>query len=932
MDAHVTLQAALAGFTDESRQHRLSLPGSPPVVVERWQGREALSEGFDYWVDVLCSDAGLPLQDWLAQPAHLQTQDADGGPILRSGLVNEAELLGSDGGLARYRVRLVGWSWWLSQGRHSRIFQDLSVREIVEAVFADYAPQASWRWSEEVGDFLAQARPRGYCVQYRESDMDFVARLLAEEGIGWRMECAEEAPAGHRMVLFSDSSLQDRYAAGSVRYHRADATEASDSLQLLGKRRRLGATRLTLLSSSYARVAASTAQLPVHGGGGQSLREVYDPVGEYAFASAAEAERHAGLMAQAHEARLSPWEGEGSVRGFRAGEWFAVSQWPHGEAPELLLTAITHAAVNNLPLDARKAARDLLGEVDAPLAIGTTVRERAEAVGYANRFEAVERAQPWRPVLDDATGALLNPRPTAPGYQTARVVGPDAGVSPSGSQEVHADAQGRIRVKFHFQDGGGESVSQDSTWLRVAQRYAGPGVGSQFLPRIGQEVLVGFLGGDIDRPVVLGALYNGRGEAGVPATPGGRSAETDTSLYAQAGDATPSAQANLAGGHAPAWHAAGGGEDGHRHPGALWGVQSREWGGSGHNRLVFDDSDQQLRVQLATTQAHSQLTLGHLLHQADNYRGSFRGEGFELRSDAWGAVRGQRGLWLSSYGHAGSAPAGEATQPVALLKQLQTLGRTFSQAAGTHATTKLAAHEGAGQANASLLIPDQAPLQALLTSASTVVPGASFDEAQHSAGERSAAPGDGKVPHSGDALLGLAAPAGIGLVAGQGLSWSVGETLTLASGRHSEGAVAGQARLHSGQSIGLLAAAVQGGESQAHSLSVVSGEGELDLQAQNDALRVQAQGALKMVSATAALELAAGKTIKLATAGGASITIEGGNISIACPGSITVHASKKSFVGPTTLNRSFVAWPKSELNAPCMAQAAATNSAFIRVD
>ncbi|HBK45383.1 MAG TPA: type VI secretion system tip protein VgrG, partial [Xanthomonadaceae bacterium] len=392
-------------------------------------------------------------------------------------------------------------------------------------------------------------------------------------------------------------------------------------------------------------------------------------------------------------------------------------------------------------------------------------------------------------------------------------------------------------------------------------------------------------------------------------------------------DARPSAQANLAGGHAPAWHAAGGGDDGHRHPGALWGVQSKEWGGSGHSRLLFDDSDQQLRVQLATTQAHTQLSLGHLIHQADNYRGSFRGEGFELRSDAWGAIRGQRGLWLSSYGHAGTAPAGEAPQPVALLKQLQTLGKTFSQAAGTHLTTRLAAHEGVAQPNTSRLVADQAPLQALLTSASTTVPGDSYDRAQEAAAERSAAPGEGKVPHSGDALLGLAAPAGIGLVAGQGLTWSVGETLTLASGQHSEAAVAGNARLHSGQSLGLLAAAVEGGQSEANSLSVVSGEGELDIQAQSDAIRVQSQGALKMVSASAQLELAAGKTIRLATAGGASITIEGGNISVACPGSITVHAGRKSFVGPAQQSVPLPLFPQS-VCVECMLKAARAGAPF----
>src|SRR5690606_24440045 len=101
----------------------------------------------------------------------------------------------------------------------------------------------------------------------------------------------------------------------------------------------------------------------------------------------------------------------------------------------------------------------------------------------------------------------------------------------------------------------------------------------------------------------------------------------------------------------------------HRNAAALWGLKSKEWGGDGHSRLVFDDSDDQLRLQLATTHQASQLNLGHLVHQADNYRGSFRGEGFELRSDAWGTVRAQSGLWLSAYGTAGETPAGEAVAP-----------------------------------------------------------------------------------------------------------------------------------------------------------------------------------------------------------------------------------------------------------------------------
>ncbi|WP_237656343.1 type VI secretion system Vgr family protein [Xanthomonas translucens] len=922
MEALNALISQAALLSDSGRLYRLQLPGGDVQVVERWSGSERLSEGFVWWVDVLSTQAGLSLEAWLGRRATLYTRLADGGESPRTGLIHEAYELGSDGGLARYRVGLVPWTWWLSQGRHSRVFQERTLVQIVEAVFADYAPMASWQWSEEVTGFLAQARPRSDCVQYRESDLDFVQRLLAEEGLGWRLQEADQSPGGHQLVVFADSAAQPQDPSsaqgGGLRYHRSDATEAADSVLALGATRRLGSGRLTVLSEDVKTRQARSAQLPLHGGGRQSLREVYEPVGMDAFASAQEADRYAELMAQAQEAQWSPWQGRSTVRTLRAGTWFTLTQAPQqGQAPpaQLLLTRVWHAGINNLPVDVRAALQAQLGAApawpDASAVAARSTWAQAEAVGYGNAFEAVDRQQPWRPVLADGTGARLNPRPTAPGYQSAIVVGADG--STSGSQEVYADALGRIRVRFHFQHAASAPAAQDSTWLRVAQRYAGPGVGSQFLPRIGQEVLVGFLEGDIDRPVVLGALYNGKGEAGVPATPGGASAEADTRLYAQAGDGRPSAQGNLAGGHAPAWHGAGGGADNHRNATALWGVQSKEWGGAGHRRLVFDDSDQQLRLQLATTQAATQLNLGHLIHQADNYRGSFRGEGFELRTDAWGAVRATSGLWLSSYGRS-SGPAGEATQPSALLSQLQTLGKTFSQAAATHQTVTLAAHEGVGQANHSKLIPDQAPLQALLTSVKTTVPGTVYADAKGAAAERSASPGDGRVPHTGDALLGLAAPAGIGVVAGQGLSWSVGETLTLASGAGSEAAIAGDARLHSGQAIGVLAAAVDGGQTQAHSLSLVSGEGALDVQAQSDEVRVQSKEGLKLISANAEVELAAGKTIHLAVAGGASVTIEGGNITFACPGTITVHASKKSFVGPVHLSRELNRWTDTKFD------------------
>ncbi|MCD7100429.1 type VI secretion system Vgr family protein, partial [Stenotrophomonas sp. MMGLT7] len=467
----------LAGLEQQTRLHRLDLDGAPhELVVERWSGAERLSGDSTWWVDFVATEADLALEDWLGRRATLSTRLSGGGEAARSGLVHEAHLLGSDGGLARYRVGIVPWTWWLGQGRHSRVFQERTLTEIVEAVLAGYAPQAVWAWSEEVPGFLAQARPRSYCVQYRESDADFVWRLLAEEGLGWRIEEHAEAPAGHRLVIFADSAAQPQDAGsardGGVRFHRSDATEAADSVQAFGARRKLGSGRLTLLSEDYKTRSAVSAQLPLHGGGGTSLREQYEPVGMYAFADAGEAERYAGLLAQAAESQWSGWQGRSTARTFRAGTWFALTQLPGAEsAQQLLLTRVQHAGVNNLPVDLRQALQARLGPSpawpEAEAAASRETWEQAEAVGYANAFEAIERARPWRPVLADGTGARLNPWPTAPGYQSAVVVGAE------GAQqgEVHADTLGRIRVKFHFQQGE-QADDRNSCWIRVAQRYA----------------------------------------------------------------------------------------------------------------------------------------------------------------------------------------------------------------------------------------------------------------------------------------------------------------------------------------------------------------------------------------------------------------------------------------------------------------------------
>ncbi|HRO28350.1 MAG TPA: phage late control D family protein, partial [Luteimonas sp.] len=341
--------AALARYAGADRLYGLEGKAIPAdCAVERWQGWEQLSLGFEWWVDVLSSDASWDLQALLGNCATLTTRLADGDSARRSGVIREASCLGGDGGLVRYRLCLVPWTWWLTQGRHSRVFQDQTVIGIAEAVFAGYAPLAQWQLSDEVGPFIAQAHPRSYCVQYRESDFDFVSRLLAEEGLGWRWEEDESAPAGHRLVIFADSAIQPEdplATGGGIRFHRDDATEASDTIQAIGTSRRIGPAKLSVLGSDYRSVQSVAAQLPLGTDGAPVYGEDYDPAGAYAFADRGQADRLARLSGEAREAGLQRWSGQGGVRSFRAGTAFTLTDAPRNAAviDSFFLQSLRHA-------------------------------------------------------------------------------------------------------------------------------------------------------------------------------------------------------------------------------------------------------------------------------------------------------------------------------------------------------------------------------------------------------------------------------------------------------------------------------------------------------------------------------------------------------------------------------------------------------------
>jgi type VI secretion system secreted protein VgrG len=918
--------SALCVFSSHTRLYELNFRDErkdPGLLVEAFAADEQLMGvgGFD--VIALSTRSKIAHASLLGQEACLEIRLADGTRARRSGYVSKIASLGSDGGLARYRLCLSPWIWLLSQSRNSRAWQDKTVVEIIDSVFAEYQPYAQWVWSGDVNFFMSDAMARSYCCQYRETDLEFVTRLLTEEGLGWRFE---EHEHGSRMVLFADSSYlsaaphdPSSEAGGGIRYHAASSVEKSDSIQYLQAFRKLGVAVVTVLSYDYKTKQTVSVSVPTKypiGGKNAQAVESFDSPGQYAYADARQARRYAGLKMEAHEARGFVWQGRSTVRTLRPGTRICITDIPmkkyRYEAPEFVLTQVASVGVNNLPVTAKNGLAELFGALPElleestkgiPLAEFDRAIEQAHKSGYANCFEAIPVERPWRPKME------LKAAPTAHGSQTAIVVGPDGLDEPNGADEMYCDRLGRVRIRFHWQE------SDAACWVRVGQRSAGPGMGSQFLPRIGQEVLVKFIEGDIDRPVIVGALYNGRGEGGVMPTPGGVSdRESSSAAFERAHDHMPSGQVNLAGGNSPVWHGASANSAGHRNNSAQWGVRSKEFGGRGYNQLLFDDTDGQGRVQLKTTHAATELNLGHLIHTADNYRGSFRGTGAELGTDAYGAVRAGAGLLISSYKISHSSAvreaAGENAAGNALLKQAMKLAESFSAAAKTHETVGLAGHLGATKAATSAIDDEAAPLKALWTASAGMHSKDSIDEARSDAGSRSVEASADKVPHVSAPMIGIAAKAGLGVVAGQDVQLSNGETVTIASGADTQFTAGGQMRVHSGQAIGVLAGAEKAGEGNV-GLQLTAGKGAIDYQAQADEIKVQARDEINVISANAHIDWAAAKSISLSTAGGANITIEGGNITVQCPGKITVHAGMKKFGSQTKLNYPMPLLPRS---------------------
>ena len=472
----------------------------------------------------------------------------------------------------------------------------------------------------------------------------------------------------------------------------------------------------------------------------------------------------------------------------------------------------------------------------------------------------------------------LNARPRVHGVQTALVVGLGA--------PVHTDRDHRIKIQFHWQRGAqashrlGHPAGDDNapahdgagTWVRVAEQAAGANWGSAFTPRLGQEVLVGFVGADIDRPVVLGSVYNGQGQADAQ---GNR-------VNSGAARATGNAAAWFPGSRAE------GQLQGHQHPAALSGIKTQalnasRHGSGGHNQLVFDDSAQQGRIELSSTSQATRLQLGHLLNMHDNRRLQPRGHGLDLATEAWGALRAGSGLLVSAHGKpasTGSAQQMDVREAQAQLEQSADLVKTLAQTAQQHAA-KL---DGEGE------LPIEAGLKKTEQSL------AASTGSQASAGNAGNAGGLGRTAHFARPDLVFAAPAGIAAYtpanliasAGHSASFIAQDVAQLAQGHASTAVKSGLVFFTYGK--------VATGPVKATGMQWHAASGSLTTQSQTAATKLTADKAVDVASTQGMVKVAALKHILLSAAG-AGIRLGDGGISLTAPGKVLYKASAKE-LGP----------------------------------
>jgi type VI secretion system secreted protein VgrG len=822
MGAQDIIAAIKGGLLQTDRLLKLDTSlGENTLLPQRLVGQSRIGRDYEFTLDAVSTSDSIELKTLIAQPVTLWIQQTDQSYAPHHGYVHTARRLGSDSAITSYQIGFVSWMHFLRFRKDARIWQDKAVDEILTDVF-NMHPQAQGAFRFALAKPLP---PHSFCVQY-EDDWTFCHRLMETEGLFGYFEQATDGKS-HTLVITDDIGSLPALSSQPVQFYRSGTNSETDALVQWSGTRTLQSTTLTTRTFDYKSPSSSAnpkgTNVPTLGTQGDlpQQAEVYEYTGAYTYAQQERGDQLSKVRMEEWESRAKRFHGVGAVRRIDAGRWFELDNHPaHGSGSEeerqFAVIAVEWVVENNLPLSSgttdfphslkpQIAAARVAHGADSTLVV--KARDGSEGFFLAT-VEAQRRTVPFRSPQEHSKPEMH--------MQTATVVGP-------ANEEVFTDPLNRVKVQMHWDrlNPGDENAS---CWLRVAQSDTGGNYGAVHVPRIGEEVIVSFLDGDCDRPIVTGRVYNGA--------------------------------------RTPSWHSNG----------ILSGYKSKEYQGSGYNQLVMDDATGQNRVQLYSTSANSQLHLGYLIAHSDNTRGAYLGSGFDLKSDAYGAVRAAQGLYVSTH-----PTNGAASQPLDVrgantqLVNSESVIEALSQASETH--------------QAESLKDGHDSLKEFTDATQSSVSGAT------GSGGNTAGGGAGSANAFKEPIMLFATPAGIAMSTQKSAHIAANEHVNLVSGQSAHVATGKSLLASVSEKISLFV--------QNAGMKLFAARGKVEVKAQSDNVELTAQKTLRLLSATEKIEAAADQEILL-TSGGAYIRIKGGNIDIHAPGMVDVKGAQHSFNGPTS--------------------------------
>jgi len=440
--------------------------GPEVLRVVHFRGTEGISQLFEFEIELAADDASIEFDAVVGEAALLTWKGAAGDRRVH-GIVSRFEQTGRGRSHAYYTARLVPKVWTLGLRHGSRIFQKKSTPEVLFKVLEGAGiPTDMFR-----KDLERKYKPRNFCVQYRESDFDFISRLMEEEGIYYFFEQTEK---GHVMVIADHAAATVAIEDDSeIPFTRGwSGLEGVEQVALFRCAKRITPGAVTLIDFDFKKPSLS-----LKGG----VRGNVDGEHEwYDYPAAVPDVSMAGDVARVrleqHRAERELAGGDGNCRRFLAGYRFTLDGHPRAELNgEFLIVRVRHVG-----------RQPQAGEEDA-------VGAGEPLPTYRNAFDCVPSSTPWR-------SQRLTPLPRVRGPQTAIVVGPPG-------EEIHVDEHGRVKVRFLW-DRVGADDDTASSWVRVSQGSCGSGWGQMFIPRVGNEVIVEFLEGDPNRPIITGRCFN----------------------------------------------------------------------------------------------------------------------------------------------------------------------------------------------------------------------------------------------------------------------------------------------------------------------------------------------------------------------------------------------------------------------------------------